>query len=134
MLYSLLKLLKSVTTRFKLAVNTTDVLEGLLLLANNSNTSAEVLEKLSQHDEYVVRLMVARNTNTPVNILVDLAYDRCAGVRVYVASNNNTPPQTLVVLSGDGNYFVLYNVLVNNNTPNHIKQYIQYQIYLNLLW
>ena len=71
------------------------------MVAENSKTPAEVLNILVNDEDYLVRLEVANNPNTAVNSLKILAFDYDAEVRWGVAKNPNTPVEVLKVLVND---------------------------------
>jgi len=64
-------------------------------VAENQNTSSDVLEKLSNDDEYSVREAVAKNKRTSVKVLEKLSNDVSQRVREEVAKNENTLPSEL---------------------------------------
>jgi hypothetical protein len=81
-------------------------LEKLLVTANSSSTSPDVLEKLISHDEVEIRCAIAWNKNTTVNLLDQLAKDISEEVRYCVASNSNLHLKALMSLSQDESDFV----------------------------
>ena len=60
-------------------------------VAKHQNTPSELLIKLSQSDDEIIRQNVAANPNTPVSVLEKLANDNYYKVRLKVAQNPNTP-------------------------------------------
>jgi len=86
-------------------------------VADNDNTPAEILEKLSNDDNRAVRSSVANNPNTPVEVLKKLADDNFWGVRDRVANNPNTPAEVLKELADDDYWGVRFLVANNPNTP-----------------
>jgi 3-methyladenine DNA glycosylase AlkC len=75
-------------------------------LAGDSNTSLDVLEKLSKDKDRWVREGVALNTSTPISILEKLSTDEDWYVRRGVAINSSTPIKILEKLSKDKNWKV----------------------------
>ena len=60
-----------------------------------------ILEKLSDDEDWLVRLAVAKNPSTPISILEKLSDDdKHEWVRKVIANNPNTPPElkTLMML------------------------------------
>lgn len=89
-------------------------LKEKLNLAEDSNTSPEVLEKLAGDAHYTVRSYVARNPNCPIKVLEKLSDDIDFLVRYWVARNNNCPVEILEKLDTDNN-FVRLGVEQNSN-------------------
>jgi hypothetical protein len=67
------------------------------LLAQNSNTSPEVLRDLSNADDFIVRGFVAQNPSTPINALEQLAEDDYAWVRHCVMNNPNSTEEIIML-------------------------------------
>ena len=87
-------------------------------LAENENTSANVLEKLSNDENKSVRLAVAMNPNTPTATLDALARDDDRDdIRLAVAGNPNTSEVTLEALAKDEYEAVRLAVAENPSTP-----------------
>jgi len=93
--------------------------ELLIRIAENLNTSPEVLIKLSVNN-YRVRYGVAGNLNTPPDILAKLASDSYIEVRQHVAYNPSTPPEFLSKLADDKDWATRQNVAQNYSTPSEI--------------
>jgi hypothetical protein len=89
-----------------------------LPVAKNTNTSVEVLNKLSDSLCDEVRIAVASNSNISVEDLHKLSNDKHSEVRAAVASNVKTPIDILVKLSTDDVFEVKHAVASNNNTPS----------------
>ncbi len=60
-------------------------------LADDPNTSIEILTALSKDKDWWIRYRVAMNPNTPVEILTILSKDKSYNVRYWVVDNTNTP-------------------------------------------
>ena len=56
-------------------------------VAKNPNTPTLMLEKLSEDNDWLIRIFVAANPNTPISTLEKLCNDVCVGV-VYEARKN----------------------------------------------
>lgn len=65
------------------------------------STDPEVLDRLSEDEEYKVKWHVANNHNTSSKTLSKLATDRISGIRARVADNKNTDITTLIQLTKD---------------------------------
>ena len=70
-------------------------------IAENPDTSVEVLTKLATDKTWIIRHRTASNLNTPIEVLVKLSKDKAQSVRWEVAENPNTPKETLTKLSGE---------------------------------
>ena len=75
-------------------------------VAENPNTPAYVLEKLSKDEYYNVRYAVVENLSTPEYILEVLSKDENDWVREAVARNSKTPIPVLEFLSKDENKYI----------------------------
>ena len=113
-----LKVLKEVETPNVSKLSDAEKIE----LAENPNTSQELLSILATDKDYDVRWRVARNSNTPQESLAILATDKSFGVRCCVARNSNTPQETLAILATD-EYWVVRNSATEN--PNYKKQTLE---------
>ena len=89
-------------------------------VARNPHTSSEILALLAKDKEWTVRWKVAENPNTSSEILALLAKDEDWGVRSGVALNSKTSPEILALLAKDKNYLVKGQVAKNLNTPRNI--------------
>jgi hypothetical protein len=78
----------------------------------------ELLDKLSNDKDWVLRQVVANNPNTPSEILTKLSDDENFFVREEVANNLNTSSEILTKLSNDKEYYVRYCARYN---PNYKK-------------
>jgi len=65
-------------------------------IAENTNTSADILRELAKDKNHLVRGRVAQHLNTPVEVLRDLAKDEDYGTRASVSRNPNTPNDVLL--------------------------------------
>ena len=103
-------------------------------LAQNLNTSAELLDEVVKDDDIITLLMVANHVNTSSATLDKLSHNKDTGLRMLIAQNHNTSPETLErLLFGNIDLFICRCLYGNPNTPNHIKCYTLYLNYLNLL-
>ena len=91
--------------------------ERKIKLAEDINTSPEILKELSSDKHWRVRFCVAGNINTPVETLIALSQDEYWGVRSNIAKNSSTPVRILSILSADTNDYVREDVAKNPNTP-----------------
>jgi 3-methyladenine DNA glycosylase AlkC len=80
--------------------------EKTLHSATSSITGADILEKLSSHNDLEIRCAVAWNNNTSFISLHNLAKDITEEVRFCVASNSSANLDTLLSLSIDESEFV----------------------------
>ena len=96
-----------------------------------NTTTPETLERLSNDEDWKVRLEVANNPNTPTETLERLANDDDWVIRWYLATNPNTPPKALERLANDKSYYVRCGVAKNPNTPQYIKTYLKINEFLN---
>ena len=76
-------------------------------VAENGETSKEVLVSLAEHSSPEVRSAVSENANTPAATVQQLACDEHPDVRYQVASNANVATDVLEKLAGDENPFVV---------------------------
>ena len=90
-------------------------------LAENSNTSPEILARLANDMNATVRLRVAYNLNTSPETLARLANDEDWVVRECVAENLNTPQESIKNLANDNNSVVAYYARNNENYNNPMK-------------
>jgi len=70
-------------------------------LANDFDTSHEILRELAKDKDFHIRLLVAENPNIPEDVLWDLAADENKGVKTSIAGNPSTPIDVLLELSED---------------------------------
>ena len=91
--------------------------EKLKQLAENPDTSPDILRLAAQNHDRFCRENAARNPNTPADMLDQLATDENTSVRSAVACNTNTPRRTLGKLSFDDKHYVRANVACNASTP-----------------
>lgn len=61
--------------------------EYSITLARNKNCPADVLEKLSNKTEYALLDMIARHSNTPTEVLMRFTKDTDADLRYYAKKN-----------------------------------------------
>ncbi len=85
--------------------STTD-LEGMIKLAEDNRTDAQILEALSCHDDVRVRAAVADNPNLPYASLLALARDESHDIRYQLAENHNVPAPVISILTEDENPYV----------------------------
>lgn len=78
-------------------------------LAQNSQTSQNILFVLSQDKDEYVRCQIAENPNTPIELLTSLVYDDSDIVKRGLAHNPNTPINVLWQLYNSGYYSNLAN-------------------------
>jgi 3-methyladenine DNA glycosylase AlkC len=83
--------------------------------------------------EYCNNFLLAENPNTSPEILEQLASDESFYVRRCVASHPNTPPKVLEQLATDEEYYVRWSVALNPNTPRYLKKYLKIQEHLKTL-
>lgn len=86
-----------------------------LALARNPGTAPEVLARLADDIERLVRLWVAKNRNTPPEVLAKLAGELDREMRWVVAENPNTPKETLAILAADPDKYVRTAAAYNPN-------------------
>ncbi|BDA71728.1 hypothetical protein CAL7716_058940 [Calothrix sp. PCC 7716] len=96
-----------------------DAVAVQVVVAENLNTTANTLRKLSQDICTLTRCNVASNPNTPIDILETLCHDDEPFVRMSMALNPNIPPNILEILSRDTIYVRMF-VAKNPNTPAHV--------------
>ena len=89
-------------------------------VAENVNTPAEQLTKLSKNDESEIRIAIAYNKNTPNNVLEYMSRDSTEEVRKAVANNPNTAQDILEYMSRDLIEGVRQAIATNSNTPLNI--------------
>ena len=94
------------------------------------STDSDILNKLSQDEDYYVRYWVARNPNTKPENLDVLSRDEYPDVRYWVARNPNTKSETLDTLSQDEDAYVRRWVAEHPNCSERAYKYI---MGLNLL-
>ena len=85
-----------------------------------NSKNADLLEKLSSHDNICVRMMLAINKNITPSILEKLSQDSEYIVRKFVAANSNTSDTVLTLLSKDISFPVRLEVAKNKNTPSKV--------------
>lgn len=88
-----------------------------LKIANNPQTSPQVLAQLALDKSRFVREAVAANLQTPSDVLIRLALDQAWEVRRVVACNPKTPRDVLVQLAQDEKSWVRAAVAGNSQTP-----------------
>ena len=88
-------------------------------LAENPNTSSEILDKLSHDEEDYIRAAVASNPNTQIGAMFKLAHDYKINVRFIVAKNTSFEV-ILKKLSKDEEESVRSAVASNQNTSVEI--------------
>jgi len=86
-----------------------------LELIQNENTSADILDQLSNDENPFIRVRVAAHINTSSETLVRLSKDETPLVKQFVAEHLNTPTDTLVELSKDSD--MSYWIAGNPNSP-----------------
>jgi len=86
-------------------------------IAQDPNTSPEVLAQLATHEDRWVRLYVAYNKNTLPDTLIQLSIDTDENVRCHIANHPNTPTEILTNLLQDKDWSVRRIALDNPNTP-----------------
>jgi len=87
-----------------------------LSVAENENTSPDILDKLSQDENNEVRYSVSCNEKTKSETLDKLSNDKDVNVRLGVANNNSTSTETLDKMSNDKKWSVRYYVAQNPHT------------------
>jgi hypothetical protein len=75
-------------------------------VAENPNSHAATLARLSRHAAVAVRMAVSENTNTAEGVLLHLTSDTNPDLRYIMAENANMPRTVLEVLSTDENPYV----------------------------
>jgi hypothetical protein len=70
-------------------------------LAVDPNTPVDILTRLSQDEDWVIRMQIVSNPNIPAEALSHLSQDENERVRCWVAANHKTPIEALVRLSRD---------------------------------
>ena len=78
-------------------------------IAEDGNTSPDVLAELAKNEEEEVRKLVAKHPNTPSAALAELAKDTIKEVRALVSKNPNTPPAALKELAKENSWAVVQN-------------------------
>ena len=78
-----------------------------------------ILEKLSDDEDWLVRLAVAKNPSTPISILEKLSDDEYWRVRNAVANNPNYMLEKLI-----DDWRVRESVAKNPNTPPELKTFM----------
>ena len=91
-------------------------------LAENSNSSEEILKLISTNSNSSVRENLARNPNATLDILRSLADDSVDSVRRYVASNSSTSSDILEMLANDADIWVRFHVAQNQNASIEILE------------
>jgi hypothetical protein len=86
-----------------------------IALAQNPNTSTEVLDALSKDPDQFICMRVAANVNTLAHTLDRLSKNESIYVREFVAEHLNTSLETLLRLSTDP--LMAYWIAGNPNTP-----------------
>lgn len=89
-------------------------------VAMNPNTPADVLARMSTDFNSSVRWQAAMNPNTPANVLARMSTDFDEYLRRCVAIHPNTPPDSLIELSTDSDSDVRCAVAYNPNTPLNV--------------
>jgi hypothetical protein len=97
-------------------------------VAENVNTPAEQLTKLSKNDESEIRIAIAHNINTPQNVLEYISRDSTEEVRKAVAKNPNTTQEILEYMSRDLIEGVRQAIATNSNTPLNILIFLSRDI------
>jgi Leucine rich repeat variant len=88
--------------------------------ARSRFTPPDVLNRLSSHTNWSVRVKVANNPSTPVEILNRLLQDHWV-VRQGIADNPSTPAEILIKLAQDDHCLVVLAVVNNPNCPEWVK-------------
>ena len=83
-------------------------------------TPVDILDDLSFDISDEVRQNVAENLNSSTNILYRLSDDENCNVRRTLAQNPNAPIDILIKLSKDKDDIVRYSIIKNPNTTNEI--------------
>jgi len=91
--------------------------EELLEVAENPETSTEILNKLAKSKYDRVREAVVKSLNAPLEILNKLVKDCSSYIREEVARNKNTSKADLVRLSTDSCVITRCEIAKNENTP-----------------
>ena len=94
-----------------------DLIDILRLLAKNSSTPTDVLERLATSHDRVVRHSVASHPGTPDATREGLSADPDEGVRRAVAESDVTPPPLLASMSADPSSVVRASVAAHWRTP-----------------
>ena len=89
-------------------------------VAGNPNTPANVLTRMSTDFNSFVRWDVAMNPSAPADVLTKMSTDPDEYVRRCVAKNPSTPPDSLIELSTDSDSDVRCAVAYNPNTPLNV--------------
>lgn len=85
-----------------------DTEQWFLELAEDGNTTSNVLQTLSWHISPAVRIAVADNLNSPLPALQRLVEDEHPDVRFALAENHNLEQELLEVLIEDENPYVAH--------------------------
>jgi hypothetical protein len=94
-------------------------------LAHNPKLPEHLREKLSTDKNVWVRLAVAHSELTPSYLLKNLANDKWVNVRIYVAKNPNTPRDILEHLGNDKHFEVRKFLASNNHLPLELAEKLQ---------
>lgn len=96
----------------------------LLYVSQNRNTPAEALRILAMRMDTIPSLKshIANNLNTPVDILIKLAEDSDDMVRQVVALQRKTPARILAKLARDSYKGVRKSVVINESTPIEVLE------------
>jgi hypothetical protein len=86
-------------------------------LANNPETSPEILRELSQSDDRATRQAVAGNPNVPIEVLWELMHNFPHAVIANMVKRPEIDPQVLWELSGHPDRAIREAVSQNPNTP-----------------
>ncbi|MEQ9450500.1 MAG: hypothetical protein RJQ07_02850 [Pseudomonadales bacterium] len=86
-------------------------------LAQNPGTPIDLLAKLKEDPDELVRFYLVSNPACPKEVLVDLSVDRSSTVRRGVAENPKTPANLLRTLAEDAKYEVSARVAINKRCP-----------------
>jgi hypothetical protein len=87
-------------------------------VAYNKNTPAYVLELLTQHPNFLVRIYAVKNSALPDSLLGRLSQDQHHHVRLEVAKSKRASRDNLLRLAKDDSTSVRAAVAANPNTPH----------------
>lgn len=88
-------------------------MDARLAVAENPNTSEQILSEFTEDRSWSVRWAVARNPHTNGQALSELAKNKSWAIREVVAKNPNTTKETLSELASDEDRYVRETALQN---------------------
>ncbi len=97
-----------------------DMLHIRRVVAGNPNTPGQVLGRLSEDSNPLIRQRIAENPNSPIDVLRKLAGDVHSEVRLAVAENPSASTDILAKLAEDEDSDVRYGVAESPHMPEQI--------------